>query len=69
MDDRPVIRCLVSYPVGRIFTAPVLCSLTLAVELQEKGWMVLVDPKDEVDLATWERLRRVPKGKKWYERD
>lgn len=61
--DKPVIRCLVSYPVGDlIFTSPALVSLDTAADLKEKGYMVAVDPADERDLATWER------NHPWYQR-
>lgn len=60
MADRPVIRCLVAYPVpdGSFVVWCVPVSLELAAESKTLGWQVLVDPASEIDLATWERVQR-----------
>lgn len=59
MNDKPVIRCLVALQIHEwLFTESALVSLDLAAELKEKGWVVLVDPMDERDLASWERIQR-----------
>lgn len=72
-DDRPHIRALVCYPVKaepEWWTDSAIVSLELAAERQAKGYIVLVDPQDERDLAMWERLvRSVEKQRKrkWSE--
>jgi hypothetical protein len=59
MDRRPVIQCFVAYPLGDFeFTEPALVSLEVAEELFTRGYTVLTDPQDEIDLATWERMHR-----------
>ena len=71
---RPVIRCLVSFPVEphpEWYTEPALVCLDVAAELQTRGYMVLVDPSDERDLAMYERLERAvnqQRSKRWFER-
>ena len=74
-DERPAIRALVSYPIQpwepERWTDAAVVSLEIAAELQTKGYMVLVDPQDERDLAMYERLIRSverQRNKKWFER-
>ena len=70
--ERPGIRALVSYPMTPdpvMWTDAGVVSLELAAELQTRGYMVLVDPADERDLAMWERLQRAaPPKRKWFEK-
>ena len=68
--EKPALRCLVSLPLApALFTPPVLVSLELAEELYQKGYIVLVDPQDQSDLALWERIERSRRPKrKWFER-
>lgn len=73
-DERPVLRALVSYPINPLeperWTDAAFVSLELAVELQTKGYIVLVDPQDERDLAMYERLVRAveqQRKRKWFE--
>ena len=65
IDRRPAIRCLVCFPIEADpdwWTESAIVSLELAAELQTKGYVVLVDPQDERDLAMYERLVRAVKG-------
>lgn len=58
---RPVLRALVSYPLGEKperWSDPAIVSLALAAELQTRGYIVLVDPADQRELAMWEILNR-----------
>lgn len=70
--ERPSIRALVSFPLREEpewWTDPGVVTLELAAELVTRGYIVLVDPADERDLAMWEILnRRAPKkaGRKWF---
>lgn len=70
-DDRPVIRCLIAweqqcgdYVLFAVRKEPV--TLEQAKLATEYGAHMLVDPCDEIDLATFERHRRW--WRKW-ERD
>lgn len=68
--ERPAIRCFVSFPLREdLWTDPAIVNLELAAELNARGYMVLVDPADERDLAMWERLQRAvqPPKRKWFE--
>lgn len=69
---RPTIRALVSFPLSaqpERWSEPAWVSLELAAELQTRGYVVLVDPADERELAMWERLQRaVAPPRKWFER-
>lgn len=71
--DRPAIRALVCYPIGaepERWSGAAFVSLALAAELSEKGFVVLIDPQDERDLAMHERLERAlsrEPPRKWYE--
>lgn len=69
--DRPMIRCLVSFPVRQdLWSDPFVVSLEIAAELAPKGYLVLVDPADERELAMWERLQRAmqqPPKRRWFE--
>ena len=57
--DKPPIRALVGImgPAGLAWDK--LVSLEEAVLYHELGVLVLVDPQDEADLATWERQQRL----------
>lgn len=75
MDDRPVLRCFVSLPIGDDpdeWTEPALVSLALAEELQQRGYIIVgPDPQDERDLAIYERFLRASQTKVkkvWFER-
>lgn len=60
---RPRIRAIVSFPLDphpALWSEPALVSLQTAAELQARGWVVLVDPQDVEEFATWERSQRVP---------
>ena len=71
--ERPILRCLVAFavePNPDWYTDAAVVSLELAAELKERGWMVLLDPQDERDLAMYERFERATKTtpkKKWFE--
>lgn len=57
---KPAIRALIGWyeePFGLIKSK--LVSLEAAVDYQQFGAWVLVDPGDETNLATWEREQRV----------
>jgi hypothetical protein len=72
-DERPRIRALVCYPLRSdpsMWTDSAVVSLEVAAELKAKGYLVLVDPQDERDLAMYERLVRSVESqrkKRWYE--
>jgi hypothetical protein len=60
-DLRPVLHALIGWyaePMGLIGTAKIV-TLEEAIEYQQFGAWVLVDPIDEIDLATYEREHRV----------
>lgn len=68
MNDKPLVRALVGYfvhPFGVVGAMKVV-PLDLAVEYHRCGFVVLVDPKDEADLATWERERRQPPSRRFW---
>lgn len=73
MDARPIIHALICYPAGpdpEQWTSSAVVSLEVAAEMNEKGYLVLVDPQDERDLVMWERLVRSveqQRAKKWFE--
>lgn len=68
-DRKPVVWCLAALRMGSDrFIDPALVPLAMAAELHDRGYMVLVDPQAEADLAAWERLQRSI-GRKWFERD
>ena len=56
--DKPIIRALVGImgPAGLAWWK--LVTLEEAARYHELGAMVLVDPDDEMELATWERSQR-----------
>lgn len=72
-EGRPEIHALVGFycePYGLI-TKPRWMSLEEAVDFSRFGFVVLVDPQDERDLAMYERLERAtaPQPKtKWFDR-
>ena len=72
--DRPVIRALVGYfsPAFGLLTVPRIVTLEEAADYARvKDWIVLVDPRDERDLAMHERLERAIAKQakpKWLER-
>lgn len=67
--ERPSIRTLVAFPVRPdLWGEPFVVSLELAAELVDRGWMILVDPQDERDLAMWEIAQRaMNQPRKWFE--
>lgn len=70
-EARPQLHALVAYfcPPFGVMTEPKVMRLEDAAEFAQFGFTVLVDPEDERDLATWERLQRVaiqPK-RKWFD--
>ena len=73
MQGRPVLHALISFPIRpepETWTAGAVVSLEVAAEMKGKGYIVLVDPQDERDLAMYERLLRAVEQhgkKKWYE--
>lgn len=68
-DERPKIRALVAHSTtDGLFTEPRVVSLEQAVDYARYGFVVLIDPADECDLATWERHQRSG-GVKWFERE
>ena len=70
--ERPVVRCVVSYPILGAepdpWSEPAIVSLETAAELSARGYVVIVDYQDQRDLAMWERLQNASKPrKKWFE--
>ena len=59
VHEKPVIRALVGIfgPTGLAWWK--LVTLEEAARYHELGVMVLVDPQDEADVATWERYQRL----------
>lgn len=67
--ERPAIRGYPIRPEPEGWSSAAFVSLEVAAELSAKGYIVLIDPQDERDLAMHERLERAmaqePK-RKWY---
>lgn len=60
MNDRPILHALVCYfsPAFGLCSDPRVMPLEEAVDFQRVGFVVLVDPGDESDLARWEQIQR-----------
>lgn len=66
VQDKPVIRVLVGWycePWGLIGAGRIV-DLEEALECQQLGAWLFVDPGDECDFATWERLQYNQRGRK-----
>ena len=74
-ESRPHLHALVAFvdpDFGIIRTDPKMMPLEDAVDFARYGFVILLDPQDEQDLAMWERLQRAlaqPKRRAWYARD
>ncbi len=70
-ESRPHLHALVAFfcaPFG-LMSEPKVMPLEDAVDYARFGFVVLVDPQDERDLAMWEILERSSKPRtKWFER-
>ena len=60
MSDRPHLHALVAFfsPVFGLVSDPRVMPLEDAVDYQTAGFIVLVDPQDQEDLARWEQVQR-----------
>jgi hypothetical protein len=57
--ERPLLRCLVSYPVEDDLTVFACVSLETAGYLKGRGWLVVgPDPHDTLALQEFERAQR-----------
>jgi hypothetical protein len=57
--EKPLVRCLVSYPVEDELTILACVSLDTAAYLKGRGWLVVgPDPHDIIALQEFERARR-----------
>ena len=69
MSERPILHCLVAYvsPVFGLVSVPRMMPLEDAIDFQQQGFSVLVDPADERELTHWEMVQRslTPK-KRWF---
>ena len=71
-EGRPRISCLVAFycaPFG-LLTEPKVMPLEDAADYARYGFVVLVDPQDQQDLAMWEILERTTTAprRKWFDR-
>lgn len=66
MSDRPELRCLIGWAgVGNyVWIRRDLATLEKALDYQRAGFMVLVDPETEAELARWEQINS-RKPKRW----